>query len=263
MLALNEQPPRRANLIGIGAPRTATSSLARMLGATRKVFIPPEKEINGFGIDADMTEARYGTRFADARSDCRYLADISPVYLSSKQAAERIRSYNPEAKIIVTLREPISRMISQYRHMKAKIDISLGPELALDLNPYLKHGLVEHKKSGRLENSWYSASMNVTHSCYGSHLRRYFDRFPRDQIIVLVYEDLIRPRRFWEKGIWEQDLKEFLGVKISQRFWDNRAKGFEAVASEEITGQLKELFAGEVSATSELVGRDLNQMWGY
>ena len=54
-----------------------------MLGATRKVFIPPEKEVNGFGIDTDMTEARYEARFADARSDCHYLADISPVYLSS------------------------------------------------------------------------------------------------------------------------------------------------------------------------------------
>lgn len=263
MLALNEQPPRRANLIGIGAPRTATSSLARMLGATRKVFIPAEKEVNGFGIDADMTEARYGTRFADARSDCRYLADISPVYLSSRQAAERIRSYNPEAKIIATLREPVSRVISQYRHMKAKIDPSLGPELALDIDAYLRVGLAEIRSAQQQENSWYSASLNIAHSFYGSSLRRYYDLFPKDQIMVLIYEDLVRPRRFWETGVWEQDLRKFLGIKVSQRFWDNRAKGFKTAVSDEVADELKELFAAEVTATSELVGRDLNRMWGY
>lgn len=234
-----------------------------MLGATRKVFIPPEKEVNGFGIDADVTEARYETRFADARSDCRYLADISPVYLSSRRAAERIQSYNPEAKIIATLREPVSRVISQYRHMKAKIDASLGPELALDIDAYLRAGLAEIKSAQHQENSWYSASLNIAHSFYGSNLRRYYDLFPRDQIMVLIYEDLIRPRRFWEKGIWEQDLQRFLGIKVSQRFWDNRAKGTKIAVSDEVTSDLKELFAAEVAITSDLIGRDLNQMWGY
>jgi len=234
-----------------------------MLGATRKVFIPPEKEVNGFGVDTDMTEARYETRFADARSDCRYLADISPVYLSSRQAAGRIHSYNPDAKIIATLREPVSRVISQYRHMKAKIDTSLGPELALDIDAYLRAGLVEIKRAQHQENSWYSASMNIAHSFYGSSLRRYYDLFPKEQIMVLVYEDLIRPRRFWEKGIWEQDLRKFLGINVSQRYWDNRAKGAKMAVSDEVAGDLKTLFAAEIAATSELIGRDLNQMWGY
>jgi len=57
--------------------------------------------------------------------------------------------------------------------------------------------------------------------------------------------------------------RKFLGIKVSQRFWDNRAKGFKTAVSDEVADELKELFAAEVTATSELVGRDLNRMWGY
>lgn len=118
---------RRVNLIGIGAARTATSSLAWMLRGTGKVFVPEEKEMNGFGIDADVTASVYDMRFSEATTEHRYLADISPVYLSSIQVAEAIKAYNPDAKIIA--RDPVSRVISQYRHMKGKIDPSLGAEL--------------------------------------------------------------------------------------------------------------------------------------
>ncbi|WP_143748641.1 sulfotransferase family protein [Mesorhizobium sophorae] len=263
MPALKTPTSGRANLIGIGAPRTATSSLARMLGATRDVFVPEEKEINGFGIDDDVTEARYDTHFAEAAVDHRYLADISPVYLSSAQVAERIRSYNPQAKIIATLREPVSRVISQYRHMKGKIDASLGPELSLDINSYIRNGLIGFASHRAQDNSWYSASMNIEHSFYGRHLRRYYQSFPRNQILVLIYEDLIRPHPVREKGAWEQQLQQFLGVRVSQKYWDNRAEGFETEIAGDVAGDLKKLFATEVSMASDLTGRDLVGLWGY
>ena len=95
--------------------------------------------------------------------------------------------------------------------MKAKIDASLGPELALDIDAYLRTGLVDIKRTQHRENSWYSASMNIAHSFYGSSLRRYYDLVPSEHIMVLIYEDLIRPRRFWEKGIREQDLQKISG----------------------------------------------------
>ncbi|MFD1981326.1 sulfotransferase family protein [Mesorhizobium newzealandense] len=263
MPTLKTPTSRRANLIGIGAPRTATSSLARMLSATRDVFVPEEKEVNGFGIDDDVTDARYDMHFTEAAIDHRYLADISPVYLSSAQVAERIRSYNPEAKIIATLRDPVSRVISQYRHMKGKIDASLGPDLSLDINSYIKNGLIEISSHRAWDNSWYSASTNIVHSFYGSHLRRYYQSFPRKQILVLIYEDLIRPQPLRAKGAWEQQLQRFLGVGVNQQYWDNRAEGFETEIADDVAGDLKKLFAAEVSTASDLIGRDLVELWGY
>lgn len=254
---------RRVNLIGIGAPRTATSSLARMLRATREIFVPEEKELNGFGIDDNITEARYETHFAEAALDYRYLTDISPVYLANTRVPERIRSYNPEAKIIATLRNPVSRVISQYRHMKRSVDTSLGPELGLDINSYIKKGLIEIGNQRPLNNSWYSAAVNIRHSFYGTHLGRYYRCFARKQILVLIFEDLIEPHPSHEKGAWERDLQRFLGVDMSQNYWDNRAEGFETEIADDVEGDLKKLFTAEVAMAGDLIGRDLCELWGY
>jgi hypothetical protein len=80
----------------------------------------------------------------------------------------------------------------------------------------MKKGLIEISNHDSLDNSWYSASMNIGHSFYGRNLRRYYRSFPRDQVLVLVYEDLIRPHPLREKGAWEQELQRFLGVRVSQ-----------------------------------------------
>lgn len=259
----NTHSLRRTNLIGIGAPRTATSSLASMLSATGQVFVPEEKEINGFGIDVELTESRYNARFSEARTEHCYLADISPVYLSNSRVAERIKRYNPQAKIIATLREPVSRVISQYRHMKRKVDPVLGPELQVDLNSYVQNGLRALRNKRPPENSWYSASMNIAHSLYGRHLRRYFDCFPQHQILVLIYEELICRRPFEEKGKWGEELQLFLGIDVSEKFWHNSAEGPEVKIADDLEADLREMFAAEVAATSQLIGRDLNRIWGY
>jgi hypothetical protein len=259
---LKTHTARRVNLIGIGAPRTATSSLAWMLRGTGKVFVPEEKEMNGFGIDADVTESVYDMRFSEATTEHRYLADISPVYLSSIQVAEAIKAYNPDAKIIATLRDPVSRVISQYRHMKGKIDPYLGPELKLDINSYIGKGVADIYNNKLEDNSWYSAAMNINHSFYGKHLQAYYQRFPKNQMLVLVYEDLTRRRPF-HQGLWARQLQRFLGVNVNQEHHDNRAIGFETKIAGDMAVDLKKLFAADVSTTSDLIGRDLAKLWGY
>ncbi|MER8376039.1 sulfotransferase [Mesorhizobium sp. M1406] len=262
MTLLKAHTARRVNLFGIGAPRTATSSLAWMLRGTGKVFVPEAKEMNGFGIDADVTESVYEMRFSEARTEHRYLADISPVYLSSIQVAEGIQAYNPEAKIIATLRDPVSRVISHYRHMKGKIDPSLGPELKLNINSYIRKGLADIYDNKLEYNSWYSAAMNINHSFYGKHLQSYYRRFPHNQILVLVYDDLTRWRPF-RQGLWARQLQRFLGVNVNQKCRDNRAVGFETKIADDVAVDLKKLFAADVSTTSDLIGRDLGRLWGY
>ena len=254
---------RRANLIGIGAPRTATSSLARMLAATPDVFVPREKELNSFGIVEPFAPARYTLRFAEAQAGHRYLADISPVYISNHHVPERIRSYNPDARIIATLRDPLSRVISQYRHMKNTAGASRGPDLDLDIDTYLRAGLTRIRRRRTPANAWYSAAMNICHSFYGTHLSRYYRFFPRDQILVLIYEDLVEPQQASGQGAWQRQLEQFLGVTVDQRSWENRAGGVEPAISDEVAGEVRKLLAPQVLKAGDLIGRDLGALWGY
>jgi hypothetical protein len=255
---------RRVNLVGIGAPRTATSSLAAMLAGTRRVFVPDEKEVNGFGITPELTETLYDLRFANARARHRYIADISPVYLSNARVPARIKSYNPEARIIATLREPISRIVSQYSHMRWQMtDFSLAPDLRLDVNAYIRKGLADLQVGAFKPNSWYSAALNVSHSFYGRNLERYFECFAKEQILVLVYEDLLRPRWFWQRGQWQEDLRSFLGVAVSERVWENRATDERLTVAQDLVAELRELFAPQIKAAGEFAGRDLSVLWEY
>ncbi|TPJ29991.1 sulfotransferase [Mesorhizobium sp. B2-8-3] len=256
---------RRVNLFGVGAPRTATSSLAAMLAKTQQVFVPEEKEVNGFGITPELTEALYDLRFADARARHRYIADISPIYFSNERVPARIKSYNPDAKIIVTLREPISRIVSQYSHMRRQTtdDASLAPDLQLDVNGYIRKGLFDLQAGAFKPNSWYSAALNITHSFYGRNLARFRDCFASEQILVLIYEDLLQPRWFWQRGRWHKDLQSFLGVKVNERAWENRATDERLTVAQDLVAELKDLFAPEIRIAAEFVGRNLPAVWGY
>ncbi len=254
---------RRVNLFGVGPPRTATTSLAMMLAATGKVFVPDGKEVNGFGITPELTQTLYDLRFAEAREKHRYIADFSPVYLSDAEVPSRIKSYNPDARIIATLREPVARMLSQYAHMRQTKDPSLDIDLRLDVNAYIRKGLSD-LQAGPLEPyRWYSAALNMTHSFYGRNLERYFACFSRKRILVLVYEDLLQPRRLWRRDRWERGLRSFLGVAIGRRVWENQVADEPLTVEPELNAELRALFAPEVKAAGKLIGRDLSALWGY
>ncbi|MDX8527729.1 sulfotransferase [Mesorhizobium sp. MSK_1335] len=257
------QDARRVNLIGVGAPRTATTSLARMLAATGQVFVPDGKEVNGFGITPELTQTLYDLRFAEARGQHRYIADFSPVYLSGACVPQRIKSYNPDARIIATLREPIARMLSQYCHMRQTQDPSLDSDLRLDVNAYIRRGLSDLQAGDPAPDRWYSAALNVTHSFYGRSLERYFACFARKQILVLIYDDLLQPRGFWRRGRWERGLRSFLGVAVNRRVWENQAADEQLTVEPDLVAELRALFAPQVKTAGRLIGRDLSALWGY
>lgn len=64
----------------------------------------------------------------------------------------------------------------------------------------------------------------------------------RQRIQVLLYAELLQPRWFWQRGLWQKDLRSFLGLAASERVWENPAAD----------GRLP-----EIRAAGELVGRDL------
>ena len=114
----------------------------------------------------------------------RAIGEASPIYLDSPQAAERIAKFNPDAKIIVTLRDPVSRAVSGYQM-------------------WVRSG-EEHRPMAdalRPGERWIEGSL------YAEKLRRYYDHFPANHIKVLLFDSLVADTT---KVV--QSLFEFLGV---------------------------------------------------
>jgi sulfur transfer complex TusBCD TusB component (DsrH family) len=97
----------------IGAQKAGTTSAAYHLNQHENIYIP-DHEIHYF--DKEFLEfipvdyhALYGPRLSQ-----KYCGDKTPSYAYLPFSIRRIHSYNPQAKLIFILREPITRAFSQW-----------------------------------------------------------------------------------------------------------------------------------------------------
>ena len=172
----------------IGAQRAGTTSLFEYLRQHPDVFIPKMKELSFFvdGPRWDLGWSWYEARFADAGA-AAHLGDVSPNYAMfpvGTNAAEHLAERAPSARLIYSLRHPIERMISAYWTLRSQ---------GLERDPI--------DTALRRDLRYLAASM------YALQLGRYLDRFPREQILVTLFEELeTDPGRVVDRVL------EFLGL---------------------------------------------------
>lgn len=98
----------KANLFIAGAGKCGTSAWHKYLATHPDIFFAEMKEPNYFAFDLPRTrliksEGEYDRLF-DRGRNAKFRGEASCVYLYSKAAAEGIRSYNPDARILLFLR---------------------------------------------------------------------------------------------------------------------------------------------------------------
>jgi Sulfotransferase domain len=110
--------------------------------------------------------------------------DFSNTYFFSDTAAEGIRRYNPQARICITVRDPLSRLVSRYMFMRRNARFEGPIDAAIAADPQL-----------------------VDWCLFGKHSERWLARFAPGQMLVLRLETLqTDPDRY------RQALFDFLGV---------------------------------------------------
>jgi len=110
------------NLFIAGAPKCGTSSLHAYLQQVPGIYMSRIKEPKYFcpvaipddhPIKPIRDRDRYLRLFAEGAT-ARYRGEASPDYLEDPQAPYLIREVSPEAKVIVSLRDPVERLYSHY-----------------------------------------------------------------------------------------------------------------------------------------------------
>jgi Sulfotransferase domain len=167
------QTPMRPTYVGIGAQKCASTWLHHMLQAHPQVCVPEVKEVDFFSYRYDRGYQWYERCFVDgnaANGPVLARGEFSPSYFCEPAVPERVAAYLPEAKIIVSLREPVQRALSNHRHEVKQGNLTgddLSFERGLRNNPmYIEQGL------------------------YATHLRNWLQHFPRDRILVVLMEDV-------------------------------------------------------------------------
>jgi hypothetical protein len=181
------------NLFLVGAPKCGTSSLYRYLSQHPDVFMSPIKEPQHFAVDLRLDPRhriadrdRYLALFAGAAGR-KVVGEASVWHLFSKAAALGIREFSPQAKIIISLREPVSMMYSLHGQF-----LYSGNEDIVDFEQALL-AEVERRQGRRVPSAaHYPGGLAYTEVVsYAEQVRRYFEVFGRDRVHVLLFDDLL------------------------------------------------------------------------
>ena len=179
------------NFLVIGAPKAGTTSLHLHLRAHPQVFMPELKEPRFFGYEGEgerlkfpiRTREEYEALFAPVTQETA-IGEATPHSLGYPHAARRIHELIPAARLIASLRDPVERSYSVYQMNLRNKGVNEGVPFAEAI-----------RKDDNLRET------------YGDMLARYFALFPREQIKVILLEDLEKAPQATIR-----DLYGFLGV---------------------------------------------------
>jgi hypothetical protein len=202
----------------VGAMKAGTTSLANLLDRHPDIYLPPIKEPNFFATDVNASTVLQRknsfdairveevldpnkprrTQIAVIRDAGQYRAlyaagadharrgDCSTAYLFSKEAAGAIAACCPKARILIMVRDPVSRAISEYRMRQAigsargSLDREIDEEMAaMGQNAAVQHGTHMYLRAGR----------------YAEQIGRFQRLFPPDNIKILVFERFVRDQQ--------------------------------------------------------------------
>lgn len=167
----------------VGAGKSGTTSLYEIFKQHPQVFLPSVKEPYYFVEDSihqnRFDKQSYLQLYEDALPN-QITGDFSPGYFISSEAASRIFKRNPAARIIIILREPVSRAFSDYLMYKQRGRTTLGFMDAIQ------------QEINRIDRSETEDPFFVYTGCYGTHVQRFMDVFSRENILILFMEDLIK-----------------------------------------------------------------------
>lgn len=182
----------------IGTQKGGTSSLYHYLSQHPQVMPAYSKEIHYFDTQYRRGERWYRSSFPHrlerslrekAIGSRTVTGEATPYYLYHPHAPRRIANDIPGVKLIVLLRNPTYRALSQYHHTSRRDYETLSFAEAIEAEPDRLHDPQVRMQEDEFYNSdAHRVFSYVSRGIYVDQLRRYTKLFPREQILILQSE---------------------------------------------------------------------------
>ncbi|XP_030646278.1 heparan sulfate glucosamine 3-O-sulfotransferase 2 [Chanos chanos] len=198
-------------------------------GGTRAVleFIRIHPDVRAVGTEPHFFDRNYDKGLDWYRGlmprtlDSQITMEKTPSYFVTREAPRRISSMSRDTKLIVVVRNPVTRAISDYTQtLSKKPDIPTFEELAF-----------KNRSQGIVDTSWNAIRIGM----YILHLENWLQYFRLSQIHFVSGERLITDPA-GEMG----RVQDFLGLKriiTDKHFYFNRTKGFPCLKKPESSSQ--------------------------
>jgi len=226
---------RLPDFLGIGTQKGGTTYLHYLLAQHPQVYLASPKELHFFTLKYYLGIDWYVHHFEAARFNQK-CGEVTPYYLFHPLAAERIFLELPHAKLIVLLRDPVDRALSQYFHSRRLGLETLELESAFEAE---QERLVCAEKKLCCGESHFSHQQHsyISRSQYEHQLERFSRYFSENQILVLRSEFLFeRPVVAWSKILHFLEIDDF---KISFRVGQYSGESESDSVSSQIRNHLK------------------------
>ena len=180
----------------IGGKRCATTALYRCIRQHPQIYMP-KKEVHFFSLEGKKASRSdyitdinsYRALFSGGPHGAKK-GEASPSYLHWPGAAERIRGYIPEVKLVAILRNPAERAYSDFLHERRA-----GRETSQNFDQALSADENRTRFHYTLKGFYYK------------HLKQYFDLFAQEQIRIFLYDDFCA-----DPGAIAMDIFRFLAI---------------------------------------------------
>lgn len=174
------RPRLQPGIIVVGAQKSGTSALFKMLALHPAIISPEEKELSFFnqdehdaqGLDTYLKQLP----LRPLRGQGHITLDATPGYLYHPQAAERVFKAFPNAVIVAILRDPVKRAYSDWNMFRQFKDDRKYAHL-YDGRTF------EEAMRAELATAPHNAPY-LGRGYYAEQLERYFSLFPKGKVLV-------------------------------------------------------------------------------
>lgn len=206
---LNESESKRLpQAIIIGVKKGGTRALLE--------FLRLHPDIRAVGAEPHFFDRNYDKGLEWYRelmpksSEGQLTMEKTPSYYVTKEVPARIYTMSKDTKLIVVVRDPVTRAISDYTQTRSK-----KPDI-----PSFESLTFKNTSAGLIDTTWSAVQIGM----YAKHLDRWLQYFPMEQLLFVSGERLIS-----DPAGEMARVQDFLGLRkvVTEKYFHfNPAKGF-------------------------------------
>ncbi len=230
------------NFIILGAGKSGTTIINYLINQHHDVYMSPVKEPNFFALEGETKITGYDkddpygfynypqsvTNLEDYKAlfkeveNEKIIGDCSNMYQYKTKAADNIKKYIPEAKLLGIFRNPSERLFSRHQHL-VRQNLSPTPNFT---DCFTKGNL------------WWQRNDLIQEGFYYTHMKYYFDHFDSSKIKIMLYDDFRNDPTAFMKEIFDY-------LEIDNTFTPDFS--MQLNVGGEIKNKFKDKFIGEQS----------------
>jgi len=241
---------RKVDFVVIGAQKAGTTALFDHLSDDPRLNLSTVKETHFFDDETvDWARPDYGAYHAHFDlSRPGPMGEATPIYIFWPDSLERLAAYNPNARLILMLRDPVKRAFSHWQMEFARGVETLPFARAIREGRARLEGKAPHHPDRRVFTY-------VERGFYGEQVERLLRLFPRDRLLVLRADDLRRdPTRTLSRVYAFLDMTAPDGPAAPREVHVARAMDYGSTLTPDDADYLAALYAADQDRLEVLTG---------